>query len=300
MAPDSFKGTFSAREVAAAIAARAARGGPRGRGAAGGRRRRGHDRRAAVDARRARSASVRVSDPLGRPIDAAFALIDGGRTGHRRDGAGERAGAGRRGRARRLGGVHARDRRADRGGRRGGRRARDRDRGRLGDHRRRRRGARGAGGGRRRRSRWTCSATCARRSRTRRACSGRRRARTRRWCASCRSDSTGWRSGFRRDPRGEPMTGCAGGLSGGLWAEHGARLHDGPGVRAGRARVRRAHARRGLRGHRRGPHRRADAAGQAGRRGGHPLPPGAACPATGSSARSSWTRSRSGSWTSRR
>jgi glycerate kinase len=30
-----------------------------------------------------------------------------------------------------------------------------------------------------------------------------------------------------RDPRGVPMTGCAGGLSGALWAEHGARLHDG-------------------------------------------------------------------------
>jgi glycerate 2-kinase len=33
---------------------------------------------------------------------------------------------------------------------------------------------------------------------------------------------------MRRDPRGEPMTGCAGGLSGALWSEHGARLHDGP------------------------------------------------------------------------
>jgi glycerate kinase len=33
---------------------------------------------------------------------------------------------------------------------------------------------------------------------------------------------------FRRDPRGEPMTGAAGGLAGGLWAEHGARLRDGP------------------------------------------------------------------------
>jgi glycerate kinase len=33
---------------------------------------------------------------------------------------------------------------------------------------------------------------------------------------------------FRRDPRGEPMTGCAGGLSGALWAQHGARLHHGP------------------------------------------------------------------------
>jgi glycerate 2-kinase len=30
-----------------------------------------------------------------------------------------------------------------------------------------------------------------------------------------------------RDPRGVPMTGCAGGLSGGLWAALGARLHPG-------------------------------------------------------------------------
>jgi glycerate 2-kinase len=34
--------------------------------------------------------------------------------------------------------------------------------------------------------------------------------------------------GFRRDPRGEPLTGAAGGLAGGLWAERGARLQDGP------------------------------------------------------------------------
>jgi glycerate kinase len=34
-------------------------------------------------------------------------------------------------------------------------------------------------------------------------------------------------STFRRDPRGQPMTGAAGGLSGGLWARHGARLHHG-------------------------------------------------------------------------
>jgi glycerate 2-kinase len=33
--------------------------------------------------------------------------------------------------------------------------------------------------------------------------------------------------GFRRDPRGEPMTGAAGGLSGGLWAQHDARLVAG-------------------------------------------------------------------------
>jgi glycerate 2-kinase len=32
---------------------------------------------------------------------------------------------------------------------------------------------------------------------------------------------------LRRDPRGEPMTGCAGGLSGGLWGQHGARLVPG-------------------------------------------------------------------------
>jgi glycerate kinase len=30
-----------------------------------------------------------------------------------------------------------------------------------------------------------------------------------------------------RDPRGVPMTGCAGGLSGGLWAKHGAALEPG-------------------------------------------------------------------------
>jgi glycerate 2-kinase len=34
-------------------------------------------------------------------------------------------------------------------------------------------------------------------------------------------------STFPRDPRGEPMTGCAGGLSGGLWAVHGAKLVPG-------------------------------------------------------------------------
>ena len=34
--------------------------------------------------------------------------------------------------------------------------------------------------------------------------------------------------GFERDPRGEPMTGAAGGLSGGLWAAHGATLARAP------------------------------------------------------------------------
>jgi glycerate kinase len=34
-------------------------------------------------------------------------------------------------------------------------------------------------------------------------------------------------AGWPRDPRGVPMTGCAGGLSGGLWAARGARLVPG-------------------------------------------------------------------------
>jgi glycerate kinase len=34
-------------------------------------------------------------------------------------------------------------------------------------------------------------------------------------------------AGYRRDPRGVPRTGAAGGLSGGLWAELGARLVPG-------------------------------------------------------------------------
>jgi glycerate kinase len=34
-------------------------------------------------------------------------------------------------------------------------------------------------------------------------------------------------AGFPRDPRGVPMTGCAGGLSGGLWAVHRATLEPG-------------------------------------------------------------------------
>jgi glycerate kinase len=34
-------------------------------------------------------------------------------------------------------------------------------------------------------------------------------------------------AGWPRDPRGVPMTGCAGGLSGGLWAVYGATLEPG-------------------------------------------------------------------------
>ena len=45
---------------------------------------------------------------------------------------------------------------------------------------------------------------------------------------------------YRRDPRGEPMTGAAGGLSGGLWARRGARLVPRRRLRARRDRLRRA------------------------------------------------------------
>ena len=69
-----------------------------------------------------------------------------------------------------------------------------------------------------------------------------------------------------RDPRGEPMTGCAGGLSGGLWAQYGAALEPGAAFVLERAGLRRAHARGARRHRRRGPDRRADAAGQDRRR----------------------------------
>ena len=41
------------------------------------------------------------------------------------------------------------------------------------------------------------------------------------------SASTSWPRRSRSDPRGVPMTGAAGGLSGGLWAVHGATLEAG-------------------------------------------------------------------------
>ena len=79
VAPDSFKGTFSAREVAAAVARGLRSAGreavelPVADGGEG-----------TIDALMAtlggEQRSVEVSDPLGRPIEAAYALIDGGRT----------------------------------------------------------------------------------------------------------------------------------------------------------------------------------------------------------------------------
>jgi glycerate kinase len=80
VAPDSFKGTFSAAEVAAAIARGLRAGGrdatelPVGDGGEG-------TMDALVTALGGELLSATVSDPLGRPVEARFGLVDGGRTG---------------------------------------------------------------------------------------------------------------------------------------------------------------------------------------------------------------------------
>ena len=163
---DSFKGTFSAREVAARDRAGLRAGGPRGDRAARRRRRRGHDGRArpcsaaSCAAQRSAIRSAARSRPRS-PCwpDGAPAVVE----------AAQASGLGLvdRGRARCVGGFHLRDRRADRRGRRGRRLAGARGRRRLGHDRRRRGRARGARRGGRQRRGSRCSATCARRSRTR-------------------------------------------------------------------------------------------------------------------------------------
>jgi glycerate kinase len=80
VAPDSFKGTFSAAEAAEAIARGLRSGGreavelPIGDGGEG-------TMDALVAALDGRVLTATVSDPLGRPVEARFALVDGGRTG---------------------------------------------------------------------------------------------------------------------------------------------------------------------------------------------------------------------------
>jgi glycerate kinase len=75
VAPDSFKGTLSAAEVAAAIARGLRAGGreavelPIGDGGEG-----------TMDALGGERHTASVSDPLGRPVEAHFSLLDGGRT----------------------------------------------------------------------------------------------------------------------------------------------------------------------------------------------------------------------------
>jgi glycerate 2-kinase len=76
VAPDSFKGTFSAAEVAAAVARGVRAGGreavelPIADGGEG-----------TMDALGGEIHSATVSDPLGRPVEARFSLLDDGRTG---------------------------------------------------------------------------------------------------------------------------------------------------------------------------------------------------------------------------
>jgi glycerate kinase len=78
VAPDSFKGTFSAREVAAAIAAGLRAGGrqaqemPVADGGEG-------TMEAIVSTLGGELRTVTASDPLGRPVEASFALLDDGR-----------------------------------------------------------------------------------------------------------------------------------------------------------------------------------------------------------------------------
>jgi glycerate kinase len=80
VAPDSFKGTFSAAEVAAAIARGLRAGGreavelPIADGGEG-------TLDALLAALGGEVLGARASDPLGRPVEARFALVDGGRTG---------------------------------------------------------------------------------------------------------------------------------------------------------------------------------------------------------------------------
>ena len=79
VAPDSFKGTFSAREVAAAIAAGLREAGreaeelPVADGGEG-------TVDVLVTALGGELRSATVSDPLGRPVEASFALLPDGRT----------------------------------------------------------------------------------------------------------------------------------------------------------------------------------------------------------------------------
>jgi glycerate kinase len=75
VAPDSFKGTFSAAEVAAAVARGLRAGGreavelPIADGGEG-----------TMDALGGSARTAEVSDPLGRPVEARFSLLDDGRT----------------------------------------------------------------------------------------------------------------------------------------------------------------------------------------------------------------------------
>ena len=262
VAPDSFKGTFRAAEVAGAIGRGLERAGlmppdlcPLADGGEG-------TMEALLLALGGETVGAEVQDPLGRPVQAAFGLVEDGGTAvlemapasglglvaeAERDawaastyGTGELicaavdAGAqvvlvGVGGSATTDGGAGAIDAIEEHGGlrRRADRRAV-----------RRAHAVRARAGGLR-------------------AAEGRRR---RRWSGGSRQRLDELAARLPRDPRGVPMTGAAGGLSGGLWAAFGAALEPGAPFDPRRARLRRAHARRARGGDRRGQARRADAA----------------------------------------
>jgi glycerate kinase len=226
VAPDSFKGTFSAREVAAAIA--------RGLRAAG---REAQELPVAdggegtIDALLSTLAgeltTVRVTDPLGRPMDAAFALIDAGRTGivemARASGLGLVAeeqrdawAASTRGTGELI--VAA----VEAGAERvivtvGGSATTDGGAGALA-------ALEEAG------TTVEMDILCDVRTPFEDAprVFGPQKGADAALVRKLEQRLDRLAGTFERDPRGEPMTGCAGGLSGGLWAQHGARLHDGP------------------------------------------------------------------------
>ena len=225
VAPDSFKGTFSAREVAAAVARGLRSAGreavelPVADGGEG-----------TIDALMATLAgeqrSVEVSDPLGRPIEAAYALIDGGRTaivemarasglGLVAEGERDAWAASTRGTGELIAAA------VEAGAERvivtvGGSATTD-----------------GGAGALEALAEAAVSpemdvlcdvqAPFLDAARVFAPQKGADAALVRR--LSERLDEQA--RSFRRDPRGEPMTGAAGGLAGGLWAEHGARLRDG-------------------------------------------------------------------------
>jgi glycerate kinase len=226
VAPDSFKGTFSAREVAAAIAAglraagREAEELPVADGGEG-------TIDALLSTLQGEERSARVSDALGRPVEAAFALIDGGRTGivemARASGLGLIAederdawAASTRGTGELIAAA------VEAGAERvivtvGGSATTDGGAGAL-------EALEEAG------VEVDMDVLCDVRTPFEDAARvyGPQKGASAAMVRKLSERLERLAGGYQRDPRGEPMTGAAGGLAGGLWAQHGARLRDGP------------------------------------------------------------------------
>ena len=228
VAPDSFKGTFDAPTVAGALADGLREAGweadvcPVADGGEG-------TLALLVQALGGELVEVAAHDPLGRPVDCQFALVERRRDGDRRDGAGVGPRARRRGRARRVAastrGTGELILAAAAAGAReilvavGGSATTDGGAGAIdGDPRRRRARRRAAGGAVRRRDA---------RSRTRRGSSARRRAPTRRSVARLEERLAALARDAAARPARRPRDGRAGGLSGGLWAAFDAELRAG-------------------------------------------------------------------------